>query len=138
MYFFQANTHPSGASRHTELHSCPIVILSEEYSHFVADGSCKRRWNLFHNVTHDKLLDVELDKVIICLPSQVNIRGFSFGFLTLNMIKSFLNRFVFLNLTSACVYLGTFLTSLRISALHLTNISATTGSRVWATFRGRC
>ena len=30
---------------------------------FVADGSCTSRQRLYHNVLHEKLLDIELDKV---------------------------------------------------------------------------
>lgn len=39
--------------------------IQEDYDQFVADGSCMSRQKLFHNVIHDKLLEIELEKVII-------------------------------------------------------------------------
>ncbi|KAL9977597.1 hypothetical protein ACROYT_G015019 [Oculina patagonica] len=44
----------------------PLENTQEDYDQFVADGSWASRQKFYHNVTHDKLLDIELDKV--CVP----------------------------------------------------------------------
>lgn len=42
--------------------------IQDDYDQFVADGSCSSCQKNFHNAIHEKLLDIELDKVKI-LPS---------------------------------------------------------------------
>ena len=37
--------------------------IQEDYDKFVADGSVTSRQKFYHNVIHEKLLDIELDKV---------------------------------------------------------------------------
>lgn len=65
--------------------------IQADHDQFVADGSCTSRQKFYHNVLHQKLLDIELDKVIIiCLLWQhtKNVRCFSQIF-SLNTIKQY-------------------------------------------------
>ena len=39
--------------------------IQEDYDKFVEDGSCTLRQKFFHNVIYERLLDIDLDKVII-------------------------------------------------------------------------
>ena len=64
-----------------------VQNMKEDYAHFVADGSCTSRQKLFHNVIHDKLLDIELDKVIIFLLRLAISEVFLLTFIPFNMIK---------------------------------------------------
>ncbi|CAH3103928.1 unnamed protein product [Pocillopora meandrina] len=50
--------------RHAEKRS--LENIQEDYDKFVADGSVTSRQKFYHNVIHEKLLDIELDKV--CVP----------------------------------------------------------------------
>ena len=40
--------------------------IQDDYEQFVADGPCSSRQKFYRNAIHEKLLDIELDKVKIC------------------------------------------------------------------------
>ena len=42
-----------------------IKNIEEDYNKFVADGCVTSRQKFYHNVIHEKLLDIELEKVSI-------------------------------------------------------------------------
>ena len=54
----QVSCHKRG---HAEKRS--LENIQEDYDKFVADGSVTSRQKFYHNVIHEKLLDIELDKV---------------------------------------------------------------------------
>ena len=41
-----------------------LQAIQEDYDKFVEDGSCTSRQKFYHNVIHERLLDIDLDKVI--------------------------------------------------------------------------
>ena len=53
--------------RHGHIEKRNVKNIEEDYNKFVADG-CVTSWQKFyHNVIHQKLLDIELEKVISIL-----------------------------------------------------------------------
>lgn len=54
----QVSCHKHG---HTELPT--LENIQEDYEKFVADGSVTSQQKFYHKVIHEKLLDIELDKV---------------------------------------------------------------------------
>ena len=54
----QVSCHKRG---HAEKRS--LENIQEDYDKFVADGSVTSRQKFYHNMIHEKLLDIELDKV---------------------------------------------------------------------------
>lgn len=54
----QVSCHKHG---HTELPT--LENIQEDYEKFVADGSVTSQQKFYHKVIHEKLPDIELDKV---------------------------------------------------------------------------
>ena len=53
--------------RHGHIEKRNVKNIEEDYNKFVADGCVTSRQKFYHNVIHQKLLDIELEKVISIL-----------------------------------------------------------------------
>ena len=53
--------------RHGHIEKRNVKNIEEDYNKFVADGCVTSRQKFYHNVIHQQLLDIELEKVISIL-----------------------------------------------------------------------
>lgn len=58
---------PRNDPERAQIENRTLENIQEDYDQFVADGSNTSRQRLFHNVLHERLLDIELDKVKMSL-----------------------------------------------------------------------
>lgn len=54
---------PRNDPQRAQIQNRTLDNIQKDHDQFVADGSCTSRQRLYHNVLHEKLLDIELDKV---------------------------------------------------------------------------
>ena len=53
--------------RHGHIEERNVKNIEEDYNKFAADGCVTSRQKFYHNVIHQQLLDIELEKVISIL-----------------------------------------------------------------------